>query len=249
MNLFFYRDGQLREGLPIQLMLEGTKILERRAESPQDAWGYAILGHNADESVSVKVVSTDGSKATTKHHVTVFSLPAVARVAQGGDEGVTLNIARSGAYTVVDGATSDPAPVLPTPTDATPLEQQAYAWLRDGRVGSSSYALCVALTGVESPNKNFPVASDIPYDCDDFSRCVAFFEAVPLARPFLESMNQGGPGWKALVPVWHELEELFAAGDRRAVSDRIRAVTSGVKLTEDSDFLGLGTTRARALRP
>lgn len=249
MNLFFYHFGQIREGLPIQLMLEGMKMLERRAGGKPDPWDHAILGHNADSSVSVRVDSADGSKATTRYHATVFSLPAVARVAQGGEEGFTLNISRSGAYTVAPGATAEPIPVLPTPTDATPLEQQAYAWLRDGRVGSSSYALCVALTGVENPNKDFPKASDIPYDSDDFSRCAAFFEAVPLARPLLESMHQGGPGWKALVPVWHELEERFAAGDRRAVSARIREVTSGVKLIEDSAFLGCGTTRARALRP
>lgn len=249
MNLFFYRDGHLQEGLPIQLMIKGGELIEQRAKTGQELWKHAILGHNADPSPHIQVDSADGSQAHTQGHVTVFSLPAVARVTQGDDEGFTLNISGSGMYTVAQGSTAEPIPVLPTPTDATPLEQQAYAWLRDGRVGSSSYALCVALTGVENPNKDFPVASDFPHDSDDFSRCVGFFEAVPLARPFLESMNQGGPGWKALLPVWHELEELFSAGQRREVSDRIRQATSGITLGDDAAFLGTGAQMARRPRP
>lgn len=249
MNLFFYRDDQLQEGLPIQLMIKGSELIEQRSKTGQEAWNHAIVGHNADPSLSIHVDSGDGSSADTQGHVTVFSLPAVVRMAQGDDVGFTLNISRSGAHTVARGATAEPIPVLPTPTDATPLEQQAYAWLRDGRVGSSSYALCVALTGVENPSKGFPVASDFPRDSDDFSRCVAFFKAVPLARPFLESLNQGGPGWKALVPVWHELEELFSAGQRREVSERIRQATSGITLGDDAAFLGTGAQQARRPRP
>lgn len=248
MNFFYYRDGTLQEGLPLRLLGQGAEILERRAKAGQEAWCQAVLAHG-EEECSIQVTSADGSLAEGEGNLRVFSLPAVVRVAQEGEAGLTVNLTRSGAYTVVSGAQAEPDPVLPTPKTASALEQQGYAWLRDGRVGDSSYALCVALTGVEDPAKAFPSVNDFPHDSDDFSRCLGFFEAVPLARPLLESMNQGGPAWQALVPVWDELEQLFAAGQRREVSDRIRDLTSEIELSEDTPFLGRGAQQARRPRP
>ena len=158
----------------------------------------------------------------------LITLPCVLRLAPEGKAGCTVNIAGSGAYTVAAGADAPLPSILPDTVDATPMERAARQWLRNGPVGSSSYALCVGLTGVTDPQRDPPDTGDIPWDASDLGRCLTFFKAVPEARALLDKMSDQGPLWAALVPVWGELENYAKYGENASIQFLIAETINGI---------------------
>lgn len=154
-------------------------------------------------------------------------LPAnsITRLRPEGCDGVVMSVSPNGTYDFTTGADS----TLDLPLQASPGDDDtrvaALKWLREGRVGSSSYTLCAYLTGVEDPKREN--ADDNPWDASDFNRCAMFFEAVPLARSKIGQMTDVSPEWAALVPVWDELESLLErerAGGPSKLTDRMREI-------------------------
>lgn len=245
MKALSYRRGRLEAGLPLDIMAQAFKALGKA--NPQATvedvmktvalyWdpgmgpGQATVERDGHAPVVLPMPHRTGKK--TKPGVAFFEVPCVLRLAPESGEGLTVNVAASGSYTVVGGAATDAATVLPGMAQDTPLQAQARAWLRDGQVGSSSYALCVALTGVTDPHKDAPTAHDVPWDAGDLQRCQRFFEAVPLARPLVGQMASQGPYWAAVAPLWDTLEAAMAQGDRDTVRETLRAATQPVQEAE-----------------
>lgn len=138
--------------------------------------------------------------------------------------GLTIQVSASGSYTVVEGADATPAPVIPDEPGQSNLLKQARAWLREGRVGTSSYALCVAITGAKDPLLGEPSNASIPRDPSDFMRCMAFFQAVPDARPLLDKVRTLGPRWTAMAQEWETFEAQAAKEDWEGLHAGLRNV-------------------------
>ncbi len=243
MKLFTLQRGTVQTGMTLRLLGQALKEQEQREQSAtlESLAGTAFVAWTDAKGEGTLSVSTPGQALQTfqapptnkkgEPTIVVAPLPAVIRYAFENEPGLTLNIARSGAYTVVRGAEADPLPVLPTPANASALEAAAHDWLRNGQIGSSSYALCVGLTGVTSPTENGSNLSATPQDSADLGRCLAFFEAVPEARAKLEHMREKGPTWSALVTVWPELEALQSVKDYKAVNALIDSATLAAEST------------------
>lgn len=189
---------------------EGRLVVEREGEPSQE------------HSMPLKKARSRSSLAL------IVTLPCVLRLAPDGKPGCTLNIAGSGAYTVTDGADASPLAILPDTDHSTPMERSARQWLRQGPIGSSSYALCVGLTGVTDPQRDPPETGDIPWDASDLARCLTFLKAVPEARPHLEKMSEQGPLWAALVPVWDDLENYAQQGKNDSIQLLIAETINGI---------------------
>ena len=242
MKSLSYRSGRIEGGVPLEAMAEAMKAESKaNPKATLNSVEQTVLFHWAESMGSGEVkVEREGQATETlsmpiqrgrRSGGAVFiGIPAVLRLLPKDPEAIalTVNVTASGAYTVTEGTDAAPEPVLPDGADDTPMQQAARAWLRDGRVGLSSYALCVGTTGVSDPDRSEPRAFDYPSDSSDFARCMGFLEAVPEARQHLEKMNDMSKFWQALVPVWGELEELHAAGNRRGVTERIREVEKRV---------------------
>lgn len=103
--------------------------------------------------------------------------------------------------------------------------QAALAWLIGRDTGVSSKTLFAALAGVADrarPSCHY----DVPYDADDFGRCVRLLEAVPAWRPRLPEVAEMFPAWRPLVRDWDALTEAYNIHDRRReVSMRIQELT------------------------
>ena len=250
MKALTYRQHRLESGLPLEAMAAAFKTLGKQDPTattdtvmgdlllywhPNMGTGQAIV---EDETGHTRTLTMPHRSRGTrsKPEAVLIPSPCVLRLIPDEGEGLTVQVASSGAFTVVDGAEATPAEVLPDEPGQTLLQAKARAWLRDGRVGSSSYALCVGLTGVKDPQRDEPVDTDIPWDAGDFKRCEAFFKAVPDARPLLPQMIHQGRYWAELVPVWEELEGLASTGSWTSVRDVIDRAVGQVKAQDVSQM-------------
>lgn len=91
----------------------------------------------------------------------------------------------------------------------TKLPIEAFVgWLANGERGISSEAIVSHLTGLPV-GRNW--GSDYPADPDDFRRCQALLERVPLARLMLPLMATRSPEWARLVAAWDDIAAAILA--------------------------------------
>ena len=247
MKMFSFRNGALEEGMPIEPMAATLKELSKTHKTANDLGNVALFywapkqGEGAieihREGHEPQVLAMPVWKGKTKRTAlaTTIPVPAVVRVRPEEGEGLTVTITASGAFAVAAGADAIPPTVLADNEGDTPLQAAARRWLRDGRVGSSSYALCVGITGVTDPAREEPVDSDIPWDAGDFERCAMFFKAVPEAREHLDKMLERGPYWAAVVPRWGEPENYRQYGENASIRDAIHAAIEPVRARIDAE--------------
>ena len=232
MQSFTFVPGRLHPGITLFVMSAAIKAFQKAHPRAtfRDLMEYTVLHWPSERGPGTLTVERDGQAPETlcmpqkvsrneDRNTVVVALPCVLRFRPEEGSGLTVRITRSGASAQIEGADAEAPAVLPDPPNATPLERTARAWLRDGHVGASSYALCVELTGVSDPRLGAPNFTDVPWDVDDFQRCQGFFQAVPEALPMVSRMANQGRFWAALAPVWPELQEGWDAGDRDAVAN------------------------------
>jgi hypothetical protein len=82
------------------------------------------------------------------------------------------------------------------------MKDKVLNWMGTGRVGASSKAMALHMTGA-------PCDGSYPHDPDDLNRCLLFLEAVPEAREHLPRMATLNKVWAALVGRWDEIEASF----------------------------------------
>ncbi|WP_422462797.1 MULTISPECIES: hypothetical protein [unclassified Endozoicomonas] len=115
------------------------------------------------------------------------------------------------------------------------MKDKILNWFANGRVGSSSKAMAMAIAGIEGNEKSHP------HDPDDFNRCLLFLDAVPEARNHLDKVAELSSYWKALIERFDEIEQIFLAevglnwskGDR--ASKTYDLMKSIIQPIEDSD--------------
>lgn len=237
MLMFTFSDNALGTGMGILAMAAAMEELSKTHKTLKDLGPIALIhwapqqGKGTMEIIrpehGTETLQMPFWKGKSKREslAIAIKLPAVVRLRPENGAGTTLNITASGAHTIIPGADALAGEVLPNNDKDTPLQLTAKKWLREGRVGSSSYALCVGITGVEDPHRDAPENSDIPWDASDFARCAMFFKAVPEAREHLDRMRDQGPLWNALVSAWGELETLHENGQLASIGDLVhRAV-------------------------
>lgn len=236
MKFVTFEDGKIIEGMAVTHMVKAMDKVSRNLPGAtiEDLPGPVCLHWPKSMGPGVAIIEREGH--TTNHKLPshdAFFLPAysVVRLKPKTGPGVALSVAASGAYTVAQGYDAEVvAPLTPQPGDS-PLKVAGLDWLRNGRVGASSYTLCVALTGAIDPQRED--GYDNPWDPADFGRCDKFFKAVPEARAKIAAMSAVSPQWAALVPIWDELETLYngdkALGMSGQLYDRMRAVLDPVR--------------------
>lgn len=247
MKMFSFRNGALEEGMPIDPMAATMKELSKTHKTANDLGNVAFFHWAPQQGDGVIEIHREGHepqvlampvwKGKTKRTAlaTTIPVPAVVRVRPEEGEGLTVTITASGAFAVAAGADASPTAVLADNEGDTPLQAAARRWLRDGRVGSSSYALCVGITGVTDPDREEPVDTDIPWDAGDFERCAMFFKAVPQARAELDKMLERGPYWAALVPIWGALENYRQYGENASIRDAVYDAVEPVRNKLDAE--------------
>jgi hypothetical protein len=81
------------------------------------------------------------------------------------------------------------------------MHEEILNWFGNGRVGSSSKAMALAIAGVPCEDKSHP------NDPSDFNRCLLFLQAVPEARNYLGKVAELSPYWKAIIDNFSEIEK------------------------------------------
>lgn len=242
MKALHYSSKGLRQGLPIEVFAKALK--EAAKGNPKatlnDVMDRVLFFWDPRLGPGTATIETEGKEPeilampikpgrTRKSGAVMIQAPCVLRLAPEQGAGLVVNVAASGSFTISQGAEATPAPVLDDTQETDPMRKAALQWLRDGRVGLSSYALCVGITGVTDPQRREPGPMDIPYDSSDFHRCMAFFKAVPQARKEIVRMHQCGAYWQALAHVWDELEQLHDEDKGKALSERLEQIRDTTK--------------------
>lgn len=111
----------------------------------------------------------------------------------------TIDVTPSGEARFTRGI-EQAAPAVPEGLDeqATAIHQ----WLYDGEVGSSSLALAQHLYLIPNGFKertDKDISKSIPYDADDFSRCVLLLRRAPFLAERIKEMAQVSEEWAQLV--------------------------------------------------
>ena len=243
MKALSYRQNRIEDAVPLEAMAEAMKVKGKAdPKATLNSVEQTALFHWSEgmgpgvvkverEGHATETLSMPIKMGRQRSGGAVFiGIPAVLRIVPQDPEspGLTVAVTASGAYTVTEGAEATPQAVLPDSVDDTPMQQAARAWLRDGRIGKSSYALCVGTTGVTDSARAAPDFFDYPKDSADFARCVSFLNAVPEARQHLDKMNEMGPYWKGLNLFWNDLETIQAAGDHAWITEFIGKVEERV---------------------
>ncbi|QNJ57429.1 hypothetical protein Dolphis_123 [Pseudomonas phage Dolphis] len=84
------------------------------------------------------------------------------------------------------------------------VEERAVAWIRDGRVGSSSRAIHDHMLGLK-PKWGYSE----PSDPSDLNRCLLLLDLIPEWKPRMHEMAQRTPQWAGLVARWDEITQCF----------------------------------------
>lgn len=228
MNFLSFTGTTIENGMSIDTMVKAMKAASKKNPNAtmDDLPGVICLDWK--KSAGKGHVEIQCGSSTTRHDMPAkepcFLPPdSVVRLHQDAGRGYTITVAPNGTYDFAPGANEAlEQPLMPRDGD-TPERIAALQWLREGRVGASSYTLCVHLTGVEDPRRENE--DDNPWDPSDLNRCVMFFQAVPQARARIDQMAAVSPEWAALVPAWDELEGLLAqqqAGGESQLYERMR---------------------------
>jgi hypothetical protein len=94
-------------------------------------------------------------------------------------------------------------------------------WLKSGRVGISSKTIYAVFTNNWEILQRGKDGGNAPMDSDDFGRCVFLLDRYPAWRGELSRVAEACKEFAPLVPVWAELEHLYAAGCFEQLSRRI----------------------------
>lgn len=211
---FLTFDGEtLREGMSVMVMADAMKAAAKKNPNAtlDDLPGVACLNWHKKAGKGAIEIEVDGATtvvAMPSKGPTFLPAGCVARLRPAVGAGFTLGLSANGAHDIAAGADAVlESRLMPKDGDA-PMRVNALNWLREGRVGASSYTLCARLTGVTDPQRTDD--ADNPWDGGDFARCDKFFKAVPEARAKIGEMAAVSPQWAALAPAWSELEGLLA---------------------------------------
>lgn len=110
-------------------------------------------------------------------------------------------------------------------------------WYKNGEVGASSSALCLALV-FDSPF----LLNNAPWDANDFDRCSKMLRFIPqLKEKLSEVINldivTSGPGfyrtpgkWKWLVENWKFLEEMTYEERDKAIKEQFSLQTNQIQI-------------------
>jgi hypothetical protein len=236
MKFITFENGAIIDGMPITPMSKAMDKVSKNlpGATVEDLPGPVCLYWPKSVGPGVAIIERDGYQSTHKipSHDPFFLPPdSVVRLKPKTGAGLTLSVAISGAYVVAQGHDADIAlPLMPQPGDS-PLKVAGLNWLRTGRVGASSYTLCVALTGAIDPQRKDE--HDNPWDPSDFGRCDTFFKVVPEARAKIAEMSSISPQWAALAPIWDELETIYnedkALGKSPRLYERMKSVLDPVR--------------------
>lgn len=242
MQMLSFRKNKIETGMPIEPMANAMKVMgKKNPGATLDTVASDLLFYWEPGMGQGTATVVDEEGVETVHEMPYKSGkrkqpealwvkgPCTLRLLPVAGPSFTIQTSASGSYTVSEGVDAAPVPVMADQPTDTLIQTQARTWLRDGRVGASSYALCVALTGVYDPTRSKPRADDVPWDSSDLGRCLAFFRAVPDARPLIGQMSEQGAYWAAIAPLWDTLEAHAAAGENGAIYDLIHQAVEGVR--------------------
>jgi hypothetical protein len=85
-----------------------------------------------------------------------------------------------------------------------PLNQRVANWIVNGRVGSSSKAIWLHMTGTPTEGEY-----SHPYDPDDLNRCLLLLDLIPEWKPRMSEMAVHSIAWAALAERWEEITACF----------------------------------------
>ena len=105
-------------------------------------------------------------------------------------------------------------------------------WIATHHVGVSSKTMWTALMGVTAEPAQPFIRYDIPYDCDDFSRCydlVKFCNINPVSD--FPKILQRFPWYAPIIRNWDKLSDMYEAQDYKGVNNLL------TELMKESDFL------------
>lgn len=81
-------------------------------------------------------------------------------------------------------------------------------WIIHGEVGRSSKSMWAAIKGV-AKDKGKGSDFDVPYDSDDFKRCLLFYRQCNLSSWHLEKIKRVFPWWRPFIDNWDKLVYLW----------------------------------------
>lgn len=95
------------------------------------------------------------------------------------------------------------------------------SWLKSGKTGASSLALCAALLG----DSTLPLPW--PGDVDDFSRCYEFLHLLTEEdrKETLLKISENSIRWGNLKDKWGELENIYLTGHIEEFNKLLRSLT------------------------
>lgn len=98
------------------------------------------------------------------------------------------------------------------------VPESVMTWLRQGRRGASSEALCRGLF----PQAPLPLSFAHPHDAEDLGRCIDMLDQVDPSRAGLSNLVPMSAVWGRLIKQWEGLESQFKAADWSGISRTIR---------------------------
>lgn len=97
-------------------------------------------------------------------------------------------------------------------------------WLKGTDVGISSMTMFCVFTKRAWPMRLPP---SVPFDSDDFGRCVRLLARFPRWRERLPEVAEAHPEWNGLVENWADLENLYASERYSDLDQRMAAMRDG----------------------
>ena len=90
-------------------------------------------------------------------------------------------------------------------------------WIGTRHVGISSRTMWCALMGVARDGDGSHSGFDVPYDCDDFSRCYDLVTYGEVTKEELQKVVEAFPFYKPIIDRWDELVEAYLSPGGKGV--------------------------------
>lgn len=97
-------------------------------------------------------------------------------------------------------------------------------WIGTRRVGVSSRTMWCALMGVARDGDGCHDVFDVPYDCDDFSRCYALVQYGEVTKEELQKVVEAFPFYKPIIDRWDALVEAYLSPGGKGVYEILDGV-------------------------